>query len=309
MTTVNDIADILRIVREQPEWAEALRAALMGQELLELPQRFAEFAVAVEKRFAGLDADVAELKAGQARLEAAVSRLDAAVSRLETEFSRLDATVSDLAANFSRLDATVEKRFAALEADVAELKAGQARLDAAVSRLEIEVSRLDATASNLIARVSRIEGHLGNMRGNDYQLKIGNNIASIAIQHLGLRRVRVLKGYKVFDDMPFHDLLFDAEDRGDISQQERLDAGNADIVLEGRTHPEQSTVYIVVEVSLTAADYDVTRAAAWADTMRRATGEPSIPAVVSAQWDESRQRLAEERGVAAITIAETKRDP
>ena len=302
MTTVNDIADILRIIREQPEWAEALRAALMGQELLELPQRFGEFAAAVEKRFAALEAEVAELKAGQARLEAAVSRLDATVSRLEAEFSRLDATVSDLAANFSRLDATVEKRFAALEADVAELKAGQARLEA-------DVSRLDAIVSDLVDRVTRIEGHIGNMRGNDYQLKIGNNIASIAIQHLGLRRVRVLKGYKVFDDMPFHDLLFDAEERGGISQQERLDAGNADIVLEGRTHPEQSTVYIVVEVSLTAADYDVTRVAAWADTMRRATGEPSIPAVVSAQWDEARQRLAQERGVAAITIAETKRDP
>ena len=28
MTTVNDFTDILRIIREQPEWGDALRSAL-----------------------------------------------------------------------------------------------------------------------------------------------------------------------------------------------------------------------------------------------------------------------------------------
>ena len=62
MTTVNDIADVLRIIREQPEWADALRGALLSQELLELPQRFAEFVATTDRRFAVLESDVAELK-------------------------------------------------------------------------------------------------------------------------------------------------------------------------------------------------------------------------------------------------------
>ena len=96
MTTVNDITDILRIIREQPEWADALRAALLGQELLETPQRltaltaaFTEFAENTNKRFAVLESDVAELKAGQARLEAGQTRLEGAVSRLEGQFGNL----------------------------------------------------------------------------------------------------------------------------------------------------------------------------------------------------------------------------
>lgn len=237
MTTVSDFTDILRIVREQPEWADALRAALLGQELLELPRQFAEFVAFQEQRFAVLESDVSELKAGQARLEA-----------------------------------------------------GQARLE---------------------TNVSWLVGQVGNMKGSDYQMKVGNNIASIAIQRLKLRSARVLKGYKVSDDMPFHDLLFDAEARGVISEQERLDLGNAYVVLLGRTHPEQSTVYIVIEVSvievsLTAADYDIHRAAAWANILHRATGETTRPAVISAQWDNPRRRLAQERGVTAVTISEYK---
>ena len=37
MTTINTIEDLARILRDQPTWAEALRALLLTQELLDLP--------------------------------------------------------------------------------------------------------------------------------------------------------------------------------------------------------------------------------------------------------------------------------
>ena len=43
MTTINTIEDLARILRDQPTWAEALRALLMTQELLDLPGRFDRF--------------------------------------------------------------------------------------------------------------------------------------------------------------------------------------------------------------------------------------------------------------------------
>ena len=89
MTTVNDFTDILRIIREQPEWGDALRSALLSQKLLELPERFAEFAEAANKRFDRLEGDVADLKDGQARLEGQVGRLEGAVSQLQGEFGNM----------------------------------------------------------------------------------------------------------------------------------------------------------------------------------------------------------------------------
>ena len=38
MTTINDIHDLARILRENPDWAETMRGILLGKELLELPQ-------------------------------------------------------------------------------------------------------------------------------------------------------------------------------------------------------------------------------------------------------------------------------
>jgi hypothetical protein len=223
MTTVNHFTDILRIIREQPEWADALRSALLSQELLEMPQTLAEFAKATNQRLATLEGDVADLKAGQARLEA-----------------------------------------------------GQARL----------------------------EGQIGNLRGPAYQLKVGNNVATIVRRPLGIERVRVLKGYKTSDDMAFHDLIDAARRQGLITEQQWDDVGNLDIVLQGQRVADRSTVYAALEVSITAADSDINRAASRADILARATGETAVPVVVSAHIDNARQRLAQERNVILIAYGE-----
>jgi hypothetical protein len=221
MTTVNDITDILRIIREQPEWADALRAALLSKDVLELPQRLAEYAQATNQRLGTLETDVADLKAGQARLEG-----------------------------------------------------GQ----------------------------SRLEGDVGNIKGAIYEQKVGNNIASIVGQHMGLRRVRVLKGYKTSDDMGFHNLVDSAEEEGFITERERVEVGNSDIVIQG--YNRQSMVYVALEVSVTVGESDIDRAATRAEILSRATREESVPAVVGAYLDDSRQQLAQEKKVALIPVSE-----
>ena len=43
MTNINDIADFVNIIRNNPQWADVVRGILLGQELLALPAQFAEF--------------------------------------------------------------------------------------------------------------------------------------------------------------------------------------------------------------------------------------------------------------------------
>ena len=59
MTNINDISDLVRILRENPDWTDILRGILLSRELLELPTKFPELVAAV-----------AELTAGQAELRA-----------------------------------------------------------------------------------------------------------------------------------------------------------------------------------------------------------------------------------------------
>ena len=44
MTTINDINDLVRILRENPDWADALRGVLLSKDLLDLPETAARMA-------------------------------------------------------------------------------------------------------------------------------------------------------------------------------------------------------------------------------------------------------------------------
>jgi hypothetical protein len=47
MTTINSQEDFLRALSENPQWKDAVRVQILGEELLQLPVRFGAF----EKRF------------------------------------------------------------------------------------------------------------------------------------------------------------------------------------------------------------------------------------------------------------------
>ena len=70
-TTVNDISDIVRILREQPEWADTLRGILLSEEILKLPEMVAELAESNKLIHERLD-----------RLEGRMDRLEGEVGNL-----------------------------------------------------------------------------------------------------------------------------------------------------------------------------------------------------------------------------------
>ena len=113
MTTVNDFVDILRIIREQPEWGDALRSALLSKELLELPQTLAKFAESANKRFD-------RLEEGQTRLEERQTRLEESQTRLEESQTRLEERQARLERSFTRMEGDVGN----LKGDAYELKVG-----------------------------------------------------------------------------------------------------------------------------------------------------------------------------------------
>lgn len=65
MNTIHTIDDLMQVLDENPQWAEAMRARLLTRELIELPERFTQFVAEVNKfveatnqRFDGLDQSV-----------------------------------------------------------------------------------------------------------------------------------------------------------------------------------------------------------------------------------------------------------
>ena len=75
MNTINDISDLIRIIREDPDWAEALRSVLLSKELLALPETFAAFVSETRENSRLMNQRLHAIETSQASMGGDISRL------------------------------------------------------------------------------------------------------------------------------------------------------------------------------------------------------------------------------------------
>ncbi len=254
MATINTIQDLLRLLDENPEWVDALRARLLTQELLELPERFSQFAE-------GVNTFVLEMT----EFKTTVERF------IETTNQFIEAT---------------NKRFDALEA-------GQARLEADMSSFRDRVDRfVDATDRHFKENTTQhaqfdadmkvLRSDIGVLRGSHARTTAIRKAAGIA-RVMGLRRTRNLSMDDLYD-------MIDSADTSDIHANVLTSFANADLVMEAKNSGGEMC-YVAAEISYTVHDRDVSRASRNSRFLTRFTGRPAFAAVSSESIDEDIQDI------------------
>jgi hypothetical protein len=142
MATPDEVRSIIRVIQTDPSAREELRRALLTDELLALPQRFAEFVDAADRRFRAIEADLETLKQDVAVLKQDVSVLKEDVSVLKEDVSVLKEDVS------------------VLKEDMAKVKGGQLELATRLGperHLFVVVRRAKVMALDALLSELRIE--------------------------------------------------------------------------------------------------------------------------------------------------------
>ncbi len=126
MTTINSLDDFLRALDANPAWREAVRARILGEELLKLPVRFnelMELQLQMNERIERIDGFVEEQKR--------VNEEQKQVNEDQKQFNhRIDSFVeeqkrfNERADNFMTLTNT---RMTRIESDISTVKGGHAR--------------------------------------------------------------------------------------------------------------------------------------------------------------------------------------
>jgi hypothetical protein len=143
------------------------------------------------------------------------------------------------------LVAAVERQLAALTSEVAELRG-------AIMDLKLAIDVVDA-------RLNQHDGRLANLDGRLYEQGYE------ALSRVGQRYRRAQRVY--VGDI---DKVMDARDDGRLDADEVARLGKADFIVRARDGkgPDAPVVYVVLEVSQTVHDRDVSRAAERAATLR-----------------------------------------
>ena len=330
MTTINTQEEFLKALDDNPQWRDAVRAKLLGEDLLSLPAKFDAFVermtafveqmtafVAEQQRLnAHMRQDIDVLKAGQARLEGKVDQRGEQLDRLEgkvdqrgEQLDRLEGKVDQRGEQLDRLEGKVdglegkvdglEGKVDRLEGKVDGLEGKVDGLEGKVDGLEGKVDRLEGQVSEQGIRLSRVEGHVSNIRGSDYERKVIRRTRSIARRTLKINTPRIVHSVRDQDSDELADLSEQAERNGLITAEEAEDLERTDLIVTG-TSAEGNEVYVLAEASVTASHLDIERARGRAAILQRAVGAPVQPAVACAEISAENSQQANQVGVTVI---------
>lgn len=180
-TNIDTVQDLFRILDENPEWLEALRAKILTKELLELPEKHAALADNVATLTARVDALTAEVAILTARMDALTARVDALTAELAAFTTEMRAFAEEMrafvkAANrrFDNLDARfdrMERDNSDIKGDSAERKAAREIANIVEDLGKVWVRNLDREEIYALERAANIQGiprgHLRSYRGAD----------------------------------------------------------------------------------------------------------------------------------------------
>jgi hypothetical protein len=260
--TVNDLNDLLRILREQPEWLAEVRRVVLTDELLKLPDLVRELVEAQRRT----DERLAEF---QQRIERQMAEFQQRIERQMAEFQqRIERQMAEFQQRIERQIAEFQQR---TDQRFAELAEAQRRTDERLAEFQ-----------------QRTEEQIGELKGTllemDYRAKVGAIFGSR------------LKKPKVVDAGDMWDVLRDRLDEEEIRQIVALD-----LIVRGRLLPPQGEgeLWLAVEVSYVVDQNDVMRAAARAALLRKA-GLPAIPVAAGKRLTQGASALATESRVVLV---------
>ncbi len=272
MATIDNIADLVRILKEQPEWTETLRSILLAEELLNLPARFAM----LSERFTMLSEQFAEF-VQETRENNRVVNIRLAQQEEQTRL--LGEQVRQLTERAQLLE------------EQTQLLEEQTRL------LGEQTQQLTEQTRILTQRFNRLEGRFSNFEGDSYERKVRNRALIRAQRYLGLEEAHL----SMFQDgqmtPALNSAIFQAFRNAVITGDQVNELVETDIIAS-----DPGNRHVVFEVSITAAATDVHRAKSRAAILATVTGGTVIPAIITANLHESQRLEAANEEVTAFII-------
>ena len=293
MSTPTRIAEIMAEMEQNPELADELRNRLLGADYSGLPTAVAQnqslIVSLMEKQaeLAHVTRTAMETLAGT--VEILIEAVAEATEILTSQGKRLEVV--------EQMTSDLRTAVSALQTDMTEVKAD-------IVEVKADIVEVKADIVEVKADIRKINGRLDNGFGTNYEAKIASVIGSILGKNLKLRRCKVLKGYGFRMDENLEAMTERAEREEIITEDDSDEAMLLDLIVSGRRRDGEDTELAAIEVSITAGDDDVTRAAERSEILSKATGLTVTPVVIASNIDEERRKLSAEKNVTMIVHPE-----
>ena len=278
MTTINTMQDLTRLLRENPEWRDEIRRELLTEELLELPQRFAEYAKVTDRRL-----DIIERK------------VDTLTDNLNTLTGRVDALTDNVNVLTGRVD-TLTENVNALTGRVDALTENLNALTERVDRLTENVNALTHNVIALTGKVDTLGYRVDSLRGYALEQRLPRQLPPLASREFDVRRVYSIWPPGTFATnqrtQAFEEMLEQAAEEGVITDDDETRLRVTDLIMRSQRKADMSTLWFVVEASGVINYEDITRVKRSADAIASIYGQDAAPIVYGYHIQDEQKELA-----------------
>lgn len=252
-----DLPGFLELLRQHPEWRDAVRYELAGDWLRRaesVARKADQWEIEVNARFdkieAVLDAAIDEMRRAN---ELSAVRFVEMMER----FAKSDELFAAINERFIEVD----KRFDAVDERFDGVDKRFDGMDQRFDGIDHRLDKMDIRFDRIDGRLDNLTGRMGNVEGGQYEDRYH------AVSHLADRfgRLAVVSLGDVSE-------VLHAREADVISGQEFKTLASLDFLLRGRDGkgPDALIVYVALEVSMTVAASDIRRAAERAAVLRKA---------------------------------------
>ena len=319
--TINNIGDLARILREQPEWADTIRGLLLGEELLNLPAQLAEFVQVSQENNRQVREELAQQREllGQHRAQLLrlneivaqhserLTRINEVLAQQGEQLTRINEVLAQQGEQLTRINEVLAQHTALLAQHGAQLEQHGEQL-AQIREQLAQHGEILAQHSEILAdhraqmaelrhRMSRVEGRLSNVEGSAYERNVRAKALFRAQHRLGLAEPYIALTQDGQAAPQLHRAISRALSSGILSLDQSSEVYDTDLILSGADNR-----HVVIEVSITAGEEDINRARRRADYLAAATGGTATPAVITAYLDEAQRAQAADQDVATFIV-------
>ncbi len=281
MTTINTQEDLLRALRENPEWKEAVRAQILGEELLNLPAALQRLTETVNNFIARQDRFNEEQKQFNADIRGFVEEqklINADIRGFVEEQKLINADMRRFVEEQKQF-VEEQKQFNAeqkqFNAEQKQFNAEQKQFNAEQKQFNAEQKRFNAEQrqfnGNVLARFDRMEGDISRIK-EAYTRGEMAGVSELIALDMGLQYERKMTPGELGR------MALDVA-AGQPLSAELISFRRADMVILARDGTESK--YLAVEVSFTADHRDTTRAIRNARILADQTGCAAVPVIAS----------------------------
>ena len=194
VTSIPTTADLLRLLREDPDFRDEVRRLVLSQELLELPERFARFESYVERQFSEVRGDI--------------TRIDGSITEMRSDITEMRGDITEMRGDITEM-----------RGDITEMRGDITEMRGDITEMRGDLGRLKGADYE-----RHVSGNFASHASIAFNRRHGRSLRRNSLLLSKVQGVRI----------DFEELLSNAVDNGLISDEELSELRQVDAVMSGQ---------------------------------------------------------------------------